>query len=65
MKKSDLKKYQEKDVAELQKEITQNRSKLAELRIKNHQNQLKDTSQITKTKKTIAYLLSLISKKHE
>lgn len=53
-----------KSVPELQSELTRLREKLADLRIQHSQRKLKDVKELTKVKKQIAQVLTVIKEKN-
>ena len=63
MKKADKKELQLKSVSELQKHLHDGYEILAQLRMDNIQNKLKNTRSMTITRKDIAVILTLIRQK--
>jgi large subunit ribosomal protein L29 len=63
---SDFKELKNKNIAELNAQLTENRELLRELRFKDSNRQLKNVRQVRSIKKTIAKILTVLNqKKHE
>ena len=65
MKKQKLQEYRRKSIAELQKNLADEREKLNELQFDIHRGKVKDISQFKKTKENIAQILTIINEKQK
>ncbi len=63
MKKQELKKYREKPISELQKELALLREKLLKLKFDLAAGKVKNIQEIRNVKKSIAQILTLINEK--
>ncbi len=63
MKKQELKKYREKPISELQKELAFLREKLLKLKFDLAAGKVKNIQEIRNVKKSIAQILTLINEK--
>ena len=63
MKKKELKKLREKDIAQLNKILMEEKKKLFELKLQIKLGKIKNVKEIKKVKKNIAQILTIISEK--
>jgi len=63
MKKKDLQKLREKDIAQLEKILKEEKKNLSQLRFQVKLGKIKNVKEIKKVKKNIAQILTIISEK--